>query len=109
MSYATDPYTNLQNIPGLSETDALKRMSTWTPQDIINVGHFWGPVGSGGNGWGSHSTRPVPIYYAGDNGCLEQLVGKNFTVVGKQVRGTPGKVSQAHVHACMLKALFGLA
>jgi len=109
MSFATDALTNLQNIAGLSQTDALKRMSTWTAQDIINVGHFWGPVGSGGNGWGSHTTRPVPIYYAGDDGCLEQLVGKNFTVVGKQVKGTPGKLSQTHVHACMKKALFGLS
>jgi alkaline phosphatase len=97
------------NLLNISKTEALKKYSSWTAQDIINVGHFWGPFGSGGNGWGSHSTRPVPIYHAGDNGCLDQLVGKGFSVVGKPVRGTPGKLSQSHIHACMLKNLFGLA
>jgi alkaline phosphatase len=117
-SYAITPKNNTQgnawdaalkyNVSGASQTEKLNKYSTWTEEDILSVGHFWGPYGSGGNGWGSHTTRPVPIYYEGDNGCLEQFVGKNFTVLGKQVRGTPGKLSQSHVHACMLKNLFGL-
>jgi Alkaline phosphatase len=92
----------------LTQIEDLRRFSTWSPQDIINVGHFWGPAGSGGNGWGSHTQRPVPLYYGGDNGCIERMTGKGFQVVGRDVEGTPGKVDQTHIHACMLRNLFGL-
>ncbi len=64
-------------------------------------------MGSGGNGWGSHSTRPVPISYAGDDGCLKALEGKGFNVLGRPVEGAPGKIDQVHVHACTMKNLFG--
>jgi alkaline phosphatase len=86
----------------------IRDFSTWTEDDMNNVGHFWGPVGSGGNGWGSHSTRPVPLYYEGDDGCIEQLMGKGYQVLGRKVEGVPLKVDQAHIHACMVKNLFGL-
>lgn len=90
-----------------SKVEHLKDFSTWTNLDIFKVAHFWGPAGSGGNGWGSHSTRPVPIYYQGDGNCLDQLRGKGFQVLGKDVRGVKGKVDHVHVHACMMKNLFG--
>ena len=91
-----------------SQTVHISDFTTWTAEDIENVGHFWGPKESGGNGWGSHSTRPVPVSYAGDDGCIEALLGKGFRVLGKEVEGVPGKVDQMHLHACMLKNLFGL-
>jgi alkaline phosphatase len=91
-----------------SIVEHIRDFSTWTEDDINNVGHFWGPVGSGGNGWGSHSTRPVPLYYEGDDGCIEQLMGKGYQVLGREVRGVPLKVDQTHIHACMMKNLFGL-
>ncbi|CAB9531076.1 Alkaline phosphatase H [Seminavis robusta] len=93
---------------GKSIIEHLRDFTTWTDEDILNVGHFWGPVGSGGNGWGSHSTRPVPLYYQGDGGCIEQLLGKGYQVLGRQVEGIPGKIDQAHIHACMMKNLFAL-
>ena len=91
-----------------SQTEHLSDFSTWSDEDIENVGHFWGPRGSGGNGWGSHSTRPVPVAYGGDDGCIEALLGAPFQVLGKEVQGVPGKIDQMHLHACMLKNLFGL-
>ena len=91
-----------------SQTEHLADFSTWTEEELEQVGHFWGPRGSGGNGWGSHSSRPIPISYGGDDGCLEQLMGAPYRVVGKEVPGTPNKVDQVHVHACMYKNLFGL-
>lgn len=91
-----------------TQVEHIKDFTTWTPEDIEQVGHFWGARGSGGNGWGSHSTRPVPLYYAGDDGCLEALTGKGFQVLGRQVEGSPGKVDQMHLHACMMKNLFAL-
>ena len=91
-----------------SQVEHLSDFTTWTEDDIKEVGHFWGPRGSGGNGWGSHSTRPVPLSYAGDDGCIEALMGANFQVLGREVKGAPEKIDQMHLHACMLKNLFGL-
>lgn len=91
-----------------SVTEHIKDFSTWTEEDIQNVGHFWGATGGGGNGWGSHSTRPVPISYDGDDGCLHALEGAGYQVLGKDVVGSDGKVDQVHIHACMMKALFAL-
>lgn len=90
-----------------SQVEHLKDFATWTEDDIWEVGHFFGPRGSGGNGWGSHSSRPVPLYHAGDDGCLEALLGKGFQVLGRDVAGSPGKVDQMHLHACMQKHLLG--
>lgn len=91
-----------------TQTEILNQFSTWTDEDIELVGHFWGPPGSGGNGWGSHSSRPVGLYYMGDDGCVEALEGKPYQVLGREVEGSDEKIDQVHLHACMLKALFGL-
>lgn len=58
-----------------STSEHIQDFATWTPEDVEAVGHFWGPRAAGGNGWGSHSTRPVPLFYAGDDGCVEALKG----------------------------------
>ena len=91
-----------------NQIDDIADFTTWTKEDIENVAHFWGARGSGGNGWGSHSTRPVPVSYGGDSGCIEALTGKGFQVLGREVQGTPGKIDQMHLHACMMRNLFGL-
>ena len=91
-----------------TQSEHLRDFSTWTEEDILNTGHFWGPRDAGGNGWGSHSTRPVPLFYQGDGGCLEALLGKGYSVLGKEVKGAPGKVDQVHIHACMVRNLFAL-
>jgi hypothetical protein len=91
-----------------SQVDYIRDYTTWTAEDIESVQHFWGARGSGGNGWGSHSTRPVPVHYMGDDGCIEALLGKGFQVVGRYVEGSADKIDQVHLHACMLKNLFGL-
>jgi len=91
-----------------SQTEHIADFTTWTPEDIVATGHFWGPRGSGGNGWGSHSTRPVPLFYKGDDGCLEQLQGKGFRVLGREVEGSPDKVDQMHLHACMMKHMLAM-
>ena len=91
-----------------SKTEHLKDFSTWSEEDIQNVGHFWGPAGSGGNGWSWHTTRPVPLSYMGDNGCIDSLTGSGFQVIGHQVQGNENKIDQVHLHACMAKNLFGL-
>jgi alkaline phosphatase len=94
--------------PTKTQVEHIADFTTWTQEDIDMVGHFWGARNSGGNGWGSHSTRPVPISYAGDDGCIEQMTGSDFQVLGRTVAGVAGKIDQVHLHACMLKNLFGL-
>jgi alkaline phosphatase len=91
-----------------SQTEHLADFSTWSDEDIQNVAHFFGPWGAGGNGWGSHSTRPIVIHHEGDDGCLDALVGKGYRVLGTDVEGSPGKLDQVHVNACMMKNLFAL-
>lgn len=90
-----------------SQVDHIKDFTTWTEEDIANVGHFFGAAGSGGNGWGSHSTRPVPLYHKGDDGCLQALMGAGYQVLGREVKGSHGKVDQMHLHACMQKHMLG--
>jgi len=63
----------------------ISDFTTWDEADIENVAHCWGAFGSGGNGWGSHSTRPVPISYTGDDGCLEPLEGVGLQVLRRPV------------------------
>jgi alkaline phosphatase len=91
-----------------SQTEHIADYSTWTPEDIEAVAHYWGTNGAGGNGWGSHSTRPIPVFHGGDGGCIDALVGKGYRVLGKEVAGAAGKVDQVHLHACMMKNLFAL-
>lgn len=91
-----------------SKTEHIRDFSTWSEEDIQSVGHYWGPPGSGGNGWSWHTTRPVPLSYAGDNHCIEALTGAGFQVNGRQVAGSEGKIDQVHLHACMARNLFGL-
>ena len=91
-----------------SVTEHIAQFATWTPEDIEMVAHYWGTLGAGGNGWGSHSTRPIPVHYAGDDGCISGLESTGFRVLGKPVTGTAGMIDQMHLHACMLKNLFGL-
>ena len=91
-----------------TQVDIINNFTTWNDTDIADAGHFWGARGSGGNGWGSHSTRPVPIYFGGDDGCINALMGKGYQVLGREVAGSPGKIDQVHLHACMMKNLFGL-
>lgn len=99
---------NRHEDPSKSTTEHINDFSTWTEEDIELVAHFWGARGSGGNGWGSHSSRPVPLFYQGDGGCVEKLEGAGYRILGKEIPGVPDKIDQVHIHACMLKNLFGL-
>lgn len=91
-----------------SQVEHIRDFTTWTDKDVQNVGHFWGPRGGGGNAWGQHTSRPLPLAYMGDDGCIEQFVGKGYQVVGRQVEGSNGKIDHVHLHACMLRSLLGL-
>lgn len=86
----------------------IAELQGWSPGTIDEVGHFWGVEEDGGNAWGGHGSKPVPMSYQGDtDDCIKKLMGKGYKVHGKKVRGSPDKIDQVHVHACMYKALMG--
>lgn len=73
-----------------------------TPEE---AGHFWGSMDEIKYGWGSHTNRPVPVYFQGSPFNLTRFVGQGFTQYGDQVPGIPGLVDQSHIHQAMLDAL----
>lgn len=85
----------------------IKELQGWAEGTIDQVGHFWGVEEDGGNAWGSHSSKPVPLSYGGDNGCINKMKGRGYKVFGKEVRGSPDKIDQVHVHDCAFAALMG--
>jgi alkaline phosphatase len=98
--YATHSFNGAQT--------PLSQLSTWARTDIDDAGHFWGVEDDGGNAWDSHTMRPVPVSYQGDtDNCIASLKSKGYNVLGKKVAGSPNKIDQVHLHACMLKALMG--
>nr|WP_245602831.1 alkaline phosphatase [Gloeothece verrucosa] len=85
--------------------------SRHTPAD---AGHFWGSEGSDPAlvnslvkyKWGSHSNRPVPVYFQGNGSeVLLNSVGTGYTIYGEQVPGIPGLVDQVHIAKTQLDAL----
>jgi hypothetical protein len=50
----------------------------------------------------------MTLSYMGDDGCINQLLGSGYRVMGREVQGREGKIDQLHLHACIMKNLFGL-
>jgi alkaline phosphatase len=98
-------------------TPTLTRSGTsqWISGDAENVGHFWGTTttlkdGSTGigDGWWTHTQRPVPIYYKGEGSeVVEQFVSTGIEAYGTIINGVPGMIDQAHVSHAMEAILLG--
>jgi alkaline phosphatase len=77
------------------------------------AGHFWGSEPSIKYGWGTHTNRPVPVYYQGPLD-LANFIGAPVEFVDAppngpkttySIPGVPGAVDQAHIYQAMLDAL----
>lgn len=101
----------------LSLTPTLTRSGTsqWSNGDAEKVGHFWGTtttlkdgsVGIG-DGWWTHTQRPVPIYIQGeDSNLVQEFVSTGIEAYGTVINGVPGMIDQAHVAEVMEAALLG--
>eukprot|EP00908_Phaeocystis_cordata_P006370 Transcript_16985.p1 GENE.Transcript_16985~~Transcript_16985.p1 ORF type:complete len:639 (-),score=228.90 Transcript_16985:220-2136(-) len=77
----------------------------WTDETVAAVGHFHALRGQ--HNWNGHTNMPVPLYAAGDDGCIPMQRGRGLKVIGKEIPGTPGYLDQVHLHECMRKQLFG--
>jgi alkaline phosphatase len=85
----------------------------------IEAGHFWGsqPVvakdatgkelaETGKYGWGSHSNRPVPVYYQGfASDVLTKSIGQGFQLYGHNISGIAGLTDQVHIYQTQLAAV----
>jgi alkaline phosphatase len=75
---------------------------------VAESGQFWGPNSSDKYGWGSHTNRPVPVYYQGvGSDVLSGFVGKGYESYGKPVTGVAGAVDQSQLYQTMLSSITG--
>jgi alkaline phosphatase len=102
--------------------DRLRRQgakSLTTANQSIDAGHYWGsqPVvvkdstgkevpATGKYGWGSHTNRPVPVYYQGyASDVLTKSIGQGFKLYDNDIAGIPGLTDQIHIYQTQLAAV----
>jgi alkaline phosphatase len=87
----------------------------------IAAGHYWGsqPIAvkaatgrelpeTGKYGWGSHTNRPVPVYYQGfASDLLTKSIGRGFKLYDTEIPGIPGFTDQVHIYRTQLAAVSG--
>ncbi|HEY9663619.1 MAG TPA: hypothetical protein V6C65_34660, partial [Allocoleopsis sp.] len=70
------------------------------------AGHYFGSDPDIKYGWGSHTNRPVPVYYQGNGSeILDGLVGEGYQAYGEEVPGIEGLVDQTHIYQTMYAAV----
>jgi alkaline phosphatase len=76
--------------------------------DPTLAGHFWGSDADVKYGWGTHTNRPVPVYYQGAGSeVLTDSVGQGYTNYGYAIPGVSGLVDQANIYQTMYAAVTG--
>lgn len=102
-----DHYLTLNpNYPELLQTQGAEALTDLdTPAE---AGHFWGSDPTVKYGWGSHTNRPVPVYYQGAGAeVLDSFIGQGFESYGYDISGLPGHVDQSQIYQTMLAAITG--
>lgn len=104
-----DHYLTLNpNYPSLLRTAGPEAMTSALTPDL--AGQFWGSDPTVKYGWGSHSNRPVPVYYQGAGSeVLSSYVGQGYQSYGFDITELPGYVDQSHIYKTMLEAITGSA
>lgn len=87
----------------LAEKGAEALTAALTPEE---AGHYWGSDPDVKYGWGSHTNRPVPVYYQGAGSeVLTSFVGQGYKNYGSDVPGIPGLVDQTHIYQTQYAAV----
>jgi alkaline phosphatase len=74
--------------------------------DPASAGHYWGANANTKFGWGSHTNRPVPVYYQGPGSeFLNDAIGTGYQSYGFNVPGISGLVDQVHIYQTQAAAL----
>ena len=77
-------------------------------EDVEQSGHYWGSDPNEKYGWGTHTTRPVPVYYQGvGSEYFEEVTGEGYEAYGEEVAGVDGFIDQIHIAEAQFNA-FGL-
>ncbi|MDM9585260.1 esterase-like activity of phytase family protein [Nostoc sp. GT001] len=70
------------------------------------VGHYWGSDPTVKYGWGTHTNRPVPVYYQGAGSeVLNSLVGQGYNAYGFDIPGIAGLNDQTHIYQTMFASI----
>lgn len=70
------------------------------------VGHYWGSDPNVKYGWGSHTNRPVPVYYQGAGSeVLANLAGTGYEAYDYQIPGIAGLNDQTHIYQTMFASI----
>ncbi len=103
-----DHYLTLYpNFPELLRTKGAKALTYGSETDSASVGHSFGSIPEDKYGWGSHTRRPVPVYYQGRPFKLDKYIGKGYKNYGFDVPGVPNAVDQVHIYKAMYEAITG--
>ncbi|MBW4681788.1 MAG: alkaline phosphatase [Microcoleus vaginatus WJT46-NPBG5] len=100
-----DHYLTLnENFPQLLREQGAEALTDLdTPAES---GHFWGSDPNVKYGWGSHTNRPVPVYYQGEGSeVLDGFVGEGYNAYGYDIPGISGLVDQTHIYQTMYQAV----
>jgi alkaline phosphatase len=95
-----DHYLTLNgDFPTLVKNNAANGISALTDLDTSALsGNYWGSDPADKYGWGSHSNRPVPVYYQGpESKLLTDSIGTGYEAYGKKVQGIPGFIDQVDI------------
>lgn len=77
-----------------------------TTGDVAETGHFWGSDETVKNGWATHTSRPVPVYYQGaDSELIAGFEGSGYQAYGTQVEGVGTYIDQVHLGSVQLEAI----
>jgi alkaline phosphatase len=85
----------------------------------IDAGHYWGSQPevakdatgkelpeTGKYGWGSHTNRPVPVYYQGyASDVLTKSIGQGFKLYNYDIPGIPDLTDQIQIYQTQLAAV----
>ena len=95
-----------ENGDPLLETNEDGELAKVDNEDPLASGHYWGSDPNEKYGWGTHSTRPVPVYYQGAGiEYLDNAVGQGFESYGQEVPGIDGYIDQVHIGEAQFEAL----
>ncbi|MEH2367229.1 esterase-like activity of phytase family protein [Nostoc sp.] len=100
-----DHYLTLDgNFPTLVKNQGAEALTNLdTPAE---VGHYWGSDPNVKYGWGTHTNRPVPVYYQGAGSeVLNSLVGKGYNAYGSEIPGIAGLNDQTHIYQTMFASI----
>jgi len=100
-----DHYLNLNpNFPQLLASRGAEALTA--EENPALAGHYWGSDPNVKYGWGTHTNRPVPVYYQGKGAeVLTNSVGMGYQSYGFSVPGLPGLVDQTHIYQAQRDAL----